>query len=261
MKLFRSVFFYLILVLSTVILGCFTVIGSFMHRAWPNLLARVWGNLNLWAAGVKVNITGLENIDDGGPYIFVSNHQGWFDIFAALGKLPVSFSWLAKEELFRIPVLGVAMSRAGYIPIDRKDHRKALISMDRAAAAISHGTSVFIFPEGTRSADGVIKDFKKGAFILAAKSQQRLVPISISGSYRILVKNDWTIHPGEIGFSIGKPIETIGADSGSRELLMEKVREAIRANLTPGEAGYGPRLDPETESEILHDGGSICGDA
>ena len=261
MKFFRSVFFYLFVVFSTMILGGFAVIGSFVSRTWPNLVARVWGNLNLWAAGVKVNVTGLENINDSGPYIFVSNHQGWFDIFAALGKLPICFSWLAKEELFKIPVLGIAMSRSGYIPIDRRDRRKALDSMNRAAELICQGTSVFIFPEGTRSADGVIKDFKKGAFMLALKSQQKVVPISISGSYRILLKNDWKIHPGEIGFSIGKPIETMGTDSSGRDLLIEKVREAIRANLTAEEAGDGPKVEPETRSGILHDGSSICGDA
>ena len=111
----------------------------------------MWGNVNLWAAGVKVTVTGLENIDGQGPYIFASNHQGWFDIFTALGKLPMRFSWLAKEELFKIVILGQAMYRIGYIPIDRKDHRKALASMNRAAQAIRQGTSVFIFPEGTRS--------------------------------------------------------------------------------------------------------------
>ena len=232
-----------------------------MSRAWPGLMAMIWGNINLWAAGVKVNISGLENLDGSGPYIFVSNHQGWFDIFAALGKLPVRFSWLAKVELFRIPILGLAMSRAGYIPIDRNDHRKAMTSMHRAAEIIRGGTSVFIFPEGTRSEDGVIKDFKKGAFMLAAKSQQPVVPISISGSYRILLKNDWKIHPGEIGFAIGRPIETAGADGKNRDRLLGEVREAIRANLTPEEAGSDPIAGPATKSATSHDGSSICRDA
>ena len=152
------------------------------------MVARIWGNVNLWAAGVKVDIKGLENIDKHGPYIFVSNHQGWFDIFTALGKLPIRFSWLAKAELFKVPILGVAMLRAGYIPIDRKDRRKALAGMNSAAEVIRQGTSVFVFPEGTRSVDGVIRDFKKGVFVLALKSQQPIVPVSISGSYRILPK-------------------------------------------------------------------------
>ena len=224
-------------------------------------MARSWGNLNLWAAGVKVRVAGLENIDSHEPYIFASNHQGWFDIFAALGKLPVRFSWLAKEELFKIPIFGQAMHRAGYIPIDRKDHRKALTSMNRAAEVIRQGTSVFIFPEGTRSADGVIRDFKKGGFVLAAKSQQPIVPISISGSYRILPKNSWTIHPGEIRFSISRPIRTQGTDSRSRDLLMEQVREAIRANLTFEEAGGDSKVQPETGRADLHDGGNVCRNA
>ena len=103
-----------------------------------------------------------------------------------------------KKSYSRSRSLGRAMCRAGYIPIDRRDHRKAIVSMNRAAEVIRQGTSVFIFPEGTRSADGVMRDFKKGAFVLAAKSQQPFVPISISGSYRILPKNSRAIHPGEI---------------------------------------------------------------
>jgi 1-acyl-sn-glycerol-3-phosphate acyltransferase len=260
MRLLRSVFFYIILFFSTMILGVSAVMGSFASRAWPTLMARLWGNVNLWAAGVKVDIRGLENINKHGPYIFVSNHQGWFDIFTALGKLPLRFSWLAKEELFKIPVLGLAMHKAGYIPIDRKDLRKALASMQRAAEVIGQGTSVFIFPEGTRSADGVIRDFKKGVFVLASKSQQPVVPVSISGSYRILPKDSWTIHPGEIRFSIGNPIQTAGIGSAGRDVLIEQVREAIRANLTFEEAGGDSKVEPEIKGADLHDGGSVCRD-
>jgi 1-acyl-sn-glycerol-3-phosphate acyltransferase len=261
MRLLRSVFFYIILFFSTIILGISAVAGSFASRAWATLMASVWGNINLWAAGVKVNIRGLENMNDHGPYIIVSNHQGWFDIFTALGKLPLRFSWLAKEELFRIPILGHAMRKAGYISIDRRDHRKAMVSMNRAAETIRQGTSVFIFPEGTRSADGVIRDFKKGVFVLAVKSQQPIIPVSISGSYRILPKNSWMIHPGEIRFSIGNPIQTEGIGSSGRDRLMEQVREAIRSNLTIEEAGGDRKADPEINGALLHEGSSICRDA
>ncbi len=237
MKLLRSVFFFITVAFSTIILGISVVIVSFVNKAWVRFLEKLWGNANLWAAGVKVIVTGLENINNRDTYIFVSNHQGWFDIFTAIGKLPFHFSWLAKVELFKVPVLGAAMSRAGYISIDRRDRRKAMDSLNRAAEVIRQGTSVFIFPEGTRSADGVLRDFKKGWLVLAAKSQRPIVPISISGSYRILPKHSCTIYPGEIRFSIGKPIQTAGSDSVNRDLLLQQIREAIRANLTFEEAG------------------------
>jgi 1-acyl-sn-glycerol-3-phosphate acyltransferase len=261
MRLFGSVFFYIFLLFSTIILGISAVIGSFASRNWPGMMARIWGNLNLWVAGVKVNVSGLENIDGNKPYIFASNHQGWFDIFTALGKLPAPFSWLAKEELFKIPILGLAMSKAGYIPIDRRDHRKALVSMNRAAEAIRQGTSIFIFPEGTRSPDGVIGDFKKGGFVLALKSGQPVVPVSISGSYRILPKKSWKIHPGEIRLAIGRPIQAAGSDNRSRDLLMEQVREAIRANLTYEEAGGGSKIQSETPWTDLHNGSNTRSNA
>ena len=255
MRFLRSIFFYLFLILSTLILGSSEVIGSLVSRSWACFVARLWGNVNLWAAGVKVRLEGLENLQ-GGPFILVSNHQGWFDIFAALGKLPVAFSWLAKQELFKIPVLGQAMSRAGYVPIDRGDRRKAIASMNRVAQVIREGTSVFIFPEGTRSADGVIKEFKKGVFVLAVKSGQPILPISISGSYLILPKKSWMIHPGEIRFCIGTPIHSSGADGRSRDILIAKVREAIRSNLTSEEAG-SDEASPQESDGLSQKGGSI----
>ena len=256
MRFLRSVFFYVVLFLSTMILGTSAVIGSFLSGAWPVFMARKWGSANLWAAGVKVTLAGTENINSG-PYILVSNHQGWFDIFAALGKLPIEFSWLAKEELFKIPFLGHAMSSAGYIPIDRGDPRKALASMNRVAERVRQGTSVYVFPEGTRSAGGVMMDFKKGAFALAVKSGQPILPISISGSYRILPKDSWMIYPGEIRFSIGTPVKSLGAGAKNRDSLMEEVREAIRANLTSHEAGGDRKAGPENPGGHTQNGGSI----
>ncbi len=241
MTLLRSIFFYTILVFSTIVLGTSTIVGSLAGKRWPRFMAWLWGRTNLWTAGVKVKLEGGEYLDPGKPYILASNHQGWFDIFATLGYVPVPFSWLAKEELFKIPILGRAMLSAGYIPIDRSDHRKALVSMNRAAQKIRQGTSVFIFPEGTRSPDGVLREFKKGGFVLAAKSEQPIVPISISGSHRILPKESRMVHPGEIRIIISRPILPDGADSKSRDLLMRKVREAIRSNLSAEEAGPGPQ--------------------
>jgi 1-acyl-sn-glycerol-3-phosphate acyltransferase len=250
-KVVRSVFFYAVFFISTILFGIAAIATSFVTRRsnWAHLIGRSWGNLNLWAAGVKVRVTGFENLDPRHSYVFLSNHQGWFDIFTLLGKLRVQFRWLAKEELFKIFILGRAMRAAGYVPIDRSDRKKALESLHRAAEKVQDGTSIVIFPEGTRSPDGVLQEFKKGGFLVAIKSQQSLVPVAISGSYRVLRKRgDWMIQPGVIDVSIDKPISTIGLNIKDNEALMHTVRETIRQHLSPYERGPVPEGEPPTNN-------------
>jgi 1-acyl-sn-glycerol-3-phosphate acyltransferase len=247
----RSVFFYTVFFVSTILFGIAAIATSFVTRKsnWAHLVGRSWGNLNLWAAGVKVRVKGFENLDLRQPYVFLSNHQGWFDIFTILGKLRVQFRWLAKEELFKIFVLGRAMRAAGYISIDRSDRKKAFESLHRAALKVQEGTSIVIFPEGTRSPDGVLQEFKKGGFILAVKSQQSLVPVAISGSYRVLRKRgNWMIQPGTIDMIIDKPISTAGLGIKDNEELMQTVRETIRQHLSPYERGPSPEGEPSTKN-------------
>jgi 1-acyl-sn-glycerol-3-phosphate acyltransferase len=201
--------------------------------------AKLWGRMNVWAARVRVEIDGLENIDPKESYILAANHQSWFDIFAAVGKLPLDLRMLTKQELFRIPVLGSAMLASGYIPVDRSDRRKAFESMSAAAERIRTGASVFVFPEGTRSEDGVLQEFKAGAFIMAMKAGKPVLPVSISGSHGIIAKKgNWNIHPGIVHITIGAPIPTAGLSFRDRDLLMRKVREAIKRHLTQAEGGY-----------------------
>jgi 1-acyl-sn-glycerol-3-phosphate acyltransferase len=222
------------------LLGTLAFVASSVTRQpkWAHLLGRLWANLNLWVAGVRVRLEGFENLNPGQAYVFLSNHQSGFDILALMGKLRVQFAWLAKEELFRIPILGHAMRAAGYIPIDRSDRRKAVESLNQTAAKVQKGTSVMIFPEGTRSPDGVLQEFKKGAFLLAIKSQQRIVPIAISGSHRVLAKRGkWILEPGVIDITVEKPISTVGLTVKDNDTLMHTVRETIRQHLRPEEGG------------------------
>ena len=254
MRPIRSLLFYTVLFLSTVILGSTAIVVSFVtgKANWAHVLSRFWSNVNLLAAGVKVRLKGLENLDPGQSYVFLSNHQSGFDILTLSGKLPVQFRWLAKEELFRIPIFGPAMRASGYIPIDRGDRRKALESLNQAAARVQNGTSIAIFPEGTRSPDGVMREFKKGGFILAIKSQQPIAPITISGSYRVLPKRgDWMIHPGTIEVTIGRPISTVGLKTKDNDALMRTVRESILRHLTPEEGGPLPGSELPVESPSL----------
>jgi 1-acyl-sn-glycerol-3-phosphate acyltransferase len=251
MSLWRSLCFYLVLTSSTILLGSMAVLAAVVTGGSnaSHVLGRYWGNINLWAAGVTVRVHGLENIDPNVSYIYAANHQSWFDIFAMLGKLPVQFRWLAKTELFHVFMLGRAMKAAGYIPIDRSNRRKAFESMQLAAQRIREGTSVVIFPEGTRSLDGKLQEFKKGGFMLAFQSQHPVVPISISGSHKILPKlGAWRIHPGQVSMTIGRPIHTAGMTARDRELLMNTVRESIREHLSTDEGGLLPiSVEPTAE--------------
>jgi 1-acyl-sn-glycerol-3-phosphate acyltransferase len=162
----------------------------------------------------------------------MANHQGAFDIFSLLGFLPVDFKWLAREEIFKIPILGWAMAAAGYISIDRKGKKKALKAVERAVAKIREGTSVLVFPEGTRSPDGKIHPFKKGGFTLAIKAGAPIVPISIRGSRDVLPRSSISVRPGTIEIIVGKTIRTDDKSLADRADLMQAVREAIESGFT-----------------------------
>jgi 1-acyl-sn-glycerol-3-phosphate acyltransferase len=190
-------------------------------------IAVPWARVCLRMCGILVSVKGHENVDPLVPRIYMSNHQSYFDIFALLAHLPVDFKFIVKQELMKIPLFGMSMRRAGYIGIERKDPRKAIQSMNSAAAKIRKGASVLIFPEGTRSLDGRLQSLKKGGFHLALKSGCAIVPVVISDSYRIVSKGSLKINKGSFVMHIGKPIETQGYSRKDITQLMERVREAM----------------------------------
>jgi len=191
-------------------------------------LARFWSLWLLRVARIRLAVTGLDQVPAAGPVIYMGNHQGNFDIGALTLAIPRRFSWVAKEELFRVPIFGSAMRRAGYIPLDRSDGRKALKSMKLAAERIAAGSSVVIFPEGTRTKDGSLLPFKRGAFLLAAKAGVPIVPFTINGSMQINPRNRLELNPGTISVSFAVPIQAAGVPESE---LMGRVREAIAARL------------------------------
>jgi 1-acyl-sn-glycerol-3-phosphate acyltransferase len=172
----------------------------------------------------------MEHLNGKGPYIFMSNHQGYYDVFTLLSRLPYQFKWLVKKELFSVPILGWMMAAVGYIRIDRGGTRDTVGAMNEAAQRIRDGMSVVIFPEGSRSPDGSIQPFKKGGFTLAIKSKVPIAPVAISGSRDIMPKDKLTAASGEIQILVGPPIETESCALKDRELLMKKVRETISKN-------------------------------
>ena len=233
--MFRTVSAWMIFLFSTVILGTVAISLSLFDSSGniSHLVARLWGRIQLATTGTKVKVQGRENVDPQKSYILVSNHQSAFDIFALLGYFPFQFRWTAKAELFRIPFLGWSMSRIGYIPIERSSPKKAYRSMLRAAEKVKQGVSVMVFPEGTRSPDGKIQPFKKGAFLIALKSQAAILPVAIRGTEKIMQKGDWRTHPGNVQIIISPPIETAGIPMEKEGELSLRVRNTLIKNLTP----------------------------
>ena len=209
----------------SVVFSIFPAADNKIHK-----VASLWAKILLLICNTKVKVIGEENLLRGKPQIFMANHQSDFDILISLAFIPVQFRWIAKKELFTIPVFGAAMRSAGYIEIDRSNREKAMQSIDEAALRIRRGKSIMTFPEGTRSRDGEIKAFKQGAFHLAIKSGVPIVPVSIIGSGRIMPKRSLRIKPGQIKLIIGKPIEVINFDIEKRRELIQKVRSEIIKN-------------------------------
>lgn len=194
--------------------------------------ARLWARLGLALSGVTVTISGTEHLPEG-PVIFMSNHQSNYDIFSLLAAMPRQIHWIAKKQLFDIPVFGPSMRRGGYIPLDRGDGRKALQSMDEAAATIRLGKSVMLFPEGTRTPDGNLLPFKRGGFILARKADVPVVPVTINGSGRINPAGQIKLVSGNIHITLHPPVVAPPGlrRSEAETWMMEVVREQIESAL------------------------------
>lgn len=196
-----------------------------------------WAKFMLWLAGVQVEVRGAENVLVGRSQIFMANHQSGFDILSLYAHIPTFFCWVAKKELFEVPVFGKALTRTGSIAIDRKNYIRAMRSIDEAAKKIKEGKSVMTFPEGTRSEDGHILPFKKGVFHLALKASVPIVPVTIIGSRQIMPKKSLRLHPGKIVLVIDKPIEVKEYSAEDVDALTNRVQEIITTRF------YGKNLD------------------
>lgn len=194
--------------------------------------ARLWARVGLALNLVKVTVSGSEHLPDE-PVIFMCNHQSSFDILALLAAMPRQIHWIAKKELFDIPVFGPSMRRGGYIPLDRGDGRKALQSMDEAAAMIHQGRSIVLFPEGTRTPDGNLLPFKRGGFILARKADVPVIPVTINGSGSINPAGQIRLFSGTIHITLHPPVvvPTELRRNDAETFIMENVRARIESGL------------------------------
>lgn len=196
-------------------------------------LSKVFSKGIFLISGIKLSVTGLENIDKKKIYVFVSNHSSQYDIPALQYVIPVPISIVFKKELSKIPIFGWQLRTGPYIMIDRSNTESALRSIEKAKKRMTEKRlSPLVYPEGTRSKTGEVQSFKRGAFYLAAKVGFSIIPVSISGASEILPKGKFKIKSGTIYVHFDKPISTENISSRRDELeLMEKVRDIIINNL------------------------------
>jgi 1-acyl-sn-glycerol-3-phosphate acyltransferase len=206
-------------------------LGDHSGRLTHRYGARPWSKILLWASRVTVSLHGIENLaPDNGSVVFVSNHQSMFDILALLACLPVDFKFVVKKELMAVPLWGYAMKKAGYIFIDREDTSHARELIRETVLKIQRGSSILFFAEGTRSEDGRLAPFKRGAFFLASQSGRDVVPLVIQGSRQVLPKKSLHIRSGHISIAILPPVTDSTLKKNSRRLMAE-VRERMSVHL------------------------------
>ncbi len=222
---------FILVILAFIFFSPVAIIAGIITRSENPVhwIGRLWARIALRASRIKVIVRGREHIPREEPAVFACNHASQSDILVLYQALPIQFRFLVKKELFKIPLLGIAMRWAGYIPVDRLARGKAALrSLQKAVEKIKKGTSIVIFPEGTRSPDGRLRPFKIGGMLVAAKAECPIVPVAISGSHRVFPKGDLKIYPGQIKVVIGPSIQTKGPEGTlPRDMLAKKVWEAI----------------------------------
>lgn len=229
----RTLFTMLVLTVLTLVFATILVIAALIGipnrpESLYDVLPRAWARSLLWAAGVKVRVHGLENLRSNGTYIFICNHVSLFDILALVGWLPHN-NFVAKAELFKIPVFGPGMRVLGTVPMERENQKAAFGSYDIAAARIRGGTSVVVFPEGTRGTEYPIRRFKKGPFVLAIKAAVPIVPVVVYGTLEILPRGKLFMHPGVVDVYLLDQIPTTGLDYDCRDRLSRTVHGRMEA--------------------------------
>lgn len=227
--------------LQVLVAGIFSLVMGFLeivflpidrrHGRVFHALARFWARTVLAVCRVRVRVRGVENLDRSRSYVYVSNHASMFDIPAILASIPDQIRIVYKKELEVVPFFGWGLKWGHYIGIDRGRGSRAMQSIEEAIGKIRNGQSLLLYAEGTRTLDGKLQPFKRGAFNIAVRAGVPVVPLTVNGSFRIMPKRSIIIRPGDVELVLAKPIpipESSGRDAERQ--LMEQVHAAIAAN-------------------------------
>src|SRR2546421_6793516 len=228
----RTLFVAIFLSLYIIVVGIPLLLWTVISR---NPAALYWGGVKgvmffVRSVGVRVKVSGLERIPSC-ACLFAANHTSSADAPAVVGAIPRRIAILLKKSLFAYPIVGQAFTLARFIPVERGDHESAIASLEKATDAMKGGQSFLIYPEGTRSPDGRLREFKKGAVVMAIKAGVPIVPMVCSGAHRVMRKRSLKIYPGEILVEFLSPIDATQYTFEEREKLNEIVHDAMAAAL------------------------------
>lgn len=223
----RTLLILVTLIVNTNVLGGLVILASlFGVRYRPgNIMAKAprwWARSLLRAGGVKVVLHDEQRASPDTPHIFVSNHVSWFDVLALAAELP-RYNFVAKAELFRVPVFGRGAKAVGTIPIERENRKAAFAAYEEAAGRIRTGDSVVVFPEGTRGTSYALRPFKKGPFVLAIASQAPVVPTLVHGTIEVLPRGSFWARAGTVHVHFLEPVPTVGLTYDDRDELANAV--------------------------------------
>lgn len=192
-----------------------------------------WAKTNLILAGLRVKIEGLEFLDPKQTYIFMPNHASFLDILLAFACIPYNFRIITKEEIFSTPLMGWALRRSRQIPMDRTNPRKGLANLRQAFNLLQEKISIVVFPEGTRTSDGGIQDFKATLFILPIRSGIPVVPVRIDGTFEALRRGSILLRPVPLKVTFHQPIPAGSFNDRDRWLYAKKVQQVLASSLSP----------------------------
>jgi 1-acyl-sn-glycerol-3-phosphate acyltransferase len=230
----RTIALVLYFVLALVLIMPWLILWSLLTGSADLMYATAMKAVRLGdrIAGIRVRVEGLENVP-AGVCVFAANHISNVDPLAFVPAIPRRVSLLVKNELFRVPILSAAMRLAKFVPVERGDPEAAAASVDIAVALLKQGLSFAVYPEGTRSPDGRLRPFKKGAFVMAIHAGVPVVPVSIAGAQHLMRKGDRAIHPGEVVVRFGSPVDASAYTMERRADLLARVESLVEAGLPP----------------------------
>ena len=222
-RVYQVIFALPILIVMTIITALLTMLVSILGagRTLGYYIPHYWAKLWCILMFIRIEVKGRENIDKKTSYVFIANHQGAYDIFLIFGYLNHNFRWMMKKSLEKIPFVGFACKISEQIMVDRSSASAIQKTMETAKTILRGGISLVVFPEGSRTPDGKMKPFKRGAFMLATEFGLPIVPLTIDGSYNVMTKKSKWINPGKIILTIHKPISQPGNGEKSKEVMEE----------------------------------------